>query len=178
MQKYWAENKQVQAWGFRIIKTIILGSFGLLICAFAIETVADFIKLVRNSSVVVPQCTPDCNFFVTVSLFCLLCLYQIGLLIGLIKCPKGFWLNFLLVFWGISGLMYLEDGWAYSWQPQSYSWTLLDGRSYMQYINRSLIGWMVAVIGVSQIYLPKRVRKHVIWCHSGVVGLIGLIGGG
>ena len=63
MTKYWAGNKQVQTRGFRIIKMLILGSFGILVCAYAIETVADFIKLIRDPSVLELYCTSDCDFF-------------------------------------------------------------------------------------------------------------------
>ena len=176
MQKYWTENKQVQTWGLRIIKTIILGSFGILVCAFAIETVPDFISLIRNPAVLEPYCTSDCNFSVTVGLFCLLSLYQVGLLLGLIKCPKGFGLNFLLVFWGFIGLMYLEDAWQYSWQQKTYTWTFAEGISYKDYIGRNLIFWMWSAIGVLQVYLRPPIRKYVISTHCAILGIMFLIG--
>lgn len=177
MKKYWAENQQVQKWGFLVIKTLVLGSFGIVICEIARETISDFIPLFRNPSLMVPYCTPDCNISWMVGLFGLLCVYEIGLLIGLLKCPKGFWLNFLLVFWGFLGLMYLEDAWQYSWRQKEYSWTFLEGFSYSDYIGRNLIFWAWAAIGVLQVYLPVRVRKYVIGTHAGILLLLGLFGG-
>ncbi len=121
MPRYWVENKQIQTRGFRVAKIFILGCFGMLICVFGAEALFEFVGILRNRPLVAQYCTTDCNFYLTMGLFFLLCVYDIGLLVGLIKAPKGFWLNFLLVFWGLSGLIFLQDAWQYSWQPKVYS---------------------------------------------------------
>lgn len=177
MKKYWAENKQIRRWSFLIIKTLVLGSFGLLICANINENMTGFIAILRNPSWLMSSCMGDCNFPWVLGLFGLLCAYEIGLLICLVKAPKGFWLNFLLVFWGLIGLLFLMDAWQYSWQPKEYTWTFAEGISYSGYIGRNLLFWMWCAIGVLQVYLPSRVRKYVISSHLGILLLIGLIGG-
>lgn len=177
MKKYWAENQQVQKWGLLIIKTLVLVSFGIVICEIARETIGDFIAIFRNPSLLATYCTPDCNVSWMMGLFGLLCVYEIGLSICLLKCPRGFWLTFLLVFWGLIGLMYLEDAWQYSWQPKAYTWTFIEGINYVQYIGKNLIFWMWAALGVLQVFLPVRVRKYVISFHTGIVGLLLCVGG-
>lgn len=178
MQKYWAANKQVQTWGFRIIKFIVLGSFAFVVCYVTAESLIDFLKLSYIDFRPVRFCSTDCSPFWMISLFILLVVSSVALLFAIWKAPKGFWLNFLLVFWGFFGLMYLEDGWSYSWQPKVYSWTLLDGINYTEYVNRNLLIWMWAALGVAQIYLPKRVRKYVIGAHCSILGIMMLAGVG
>ena len=176
MQKYWAENQQVQKWGLLVIKIWVLGSFGIVICEIARESISDFIPILRNPSLWLPYCTPDCNFSWIIGLFGLLCVYEISLLIGLLKAPKGFWLNFLLVFWGILGLVCLSEAWQYSWRPKIYSWSF-ETMSYMQYIIYNSFLGIWAAIGILQVYLRPGVRKYAIGLHTGISVCGFLIGG-
>ena len=169
MTKYWAENKQVQAWGLKIFKTVILASLAFAVCWVAIESLIEFIKILKGASILSPFCTADCSPFWMISLFVLLSVSIIGLLLAIWKSPKGFWFNFLLVSWGILGLMYISDAWDFSWQPSAY-YSAYPGNvpTYTDYITGDLIYWAWCVIGVGQLYLPKRIRKYVIWGHSSV----------
>ena len=170
MQKYWAENKQVQAWGLKIFKTIILASFALVVCWIAIESLIEFIKILKKASMLSAFCTAECNPFWMFTLFILLNISIIGLLLAIWRSPKGFWFNLLLVLWGFLGVMYISDAWDFSWQPSSYYSAYPDNvPTYIGYITRNLLYWGWCVMGIVQLYLPKRIRKYVIWTHSSVV---------
>ena len=113
MSKYWAENKQIQNRGFLIAKIISLGSFGILIYVAGQEQILDFIATLNVPTILLKNCTAGCNFLWTIGLFILFCIYWLVLLFVLIKPPKGFWVNFLLVFWGGVGFLFLFDAWDY-----------------------------------------------------------------
>ena len=177
MTKYWAENKQVQAWGIKIFKIVILGTLALLVLYIGIEAWIDFIKLADARFVPARYCTIDCSVFWMITLFGLLSISIIGLLLAVWTAPKGFWLNFLLVVWGFLGVMYISDAWEFSWQPGGYYGAYPDNvPTYMGYITRNLLYWIWCVVGVAQIYLPKRIRRYVMWAHCSITAIM-IVGG-
>lgn len=177
MTRYWAGNKQVQAWGLKIFKTVILANLAFIVCWIAIESLIEFIKVLNGASILSPFCTADCSPFWMITLFILLNISIIGLLLAIWKAPTGFWLNFLLVLWGFFGVVYISDAWNFSWQPSAYYSAYPDNvPSYMDYITGNLLFWAWGVLGVAQLYLPKHIRKYVIWLHSSIVSIM-LIGG-
>ena len=176
MSKYWAENKQIQNRGFLIAKIISLGSFGILIYVAGQEQILDFIATLNVPTILLKNCTAGCNFLWTIGLFILFCIYWLVLLFVLIKPPKGFWVNFLLVFWGGVGFLFLSDVWDYSWRPDLYRFTN-EQFSYSEYISRGVLIWIWCVIGILQTFLPPRARKYVVSIHMGISILIVSVGG-
>ena len=175
MQTYWAGNKKIQHWGFFIIKTVVLGSVGIVIVAVGKETWGSLIRMLWSAGSLISHCPAGCHFPWMISLLGLLCVYELGLLIGLIKSPRGFWLNFLLIFWGILGFVILYDTWQYSWQPGLYP-SGDSGFSYGKQIVGGMIVWAWSAMGAFQVFLPVNLRKYVISLHTGILGLVILSG--
>lgn len=176
MQKYWAEGPRVQAWGFKIAKILVLGSFALFILAILISELGQFVKISQDMSLRTRFCTAECSFTLTKILFASFCVYSIGLLLALLKSPKGFWLNFLFVFWGIVGLIMISEAADFSYNPLSYPCVDCH-RSYMGYIVRNVLMWLWAVLGVAQVFLPLNRRKWAVWTHTGIILLFALAKG-
>ena len=177
MQKYWAENSRVQKWGLTIFKSIILGSLAISVCYIGVVSLIDFIKLSNNHLVADSFCAGECSPFWIIFLFLLLSVSIVGVVVSVWKAPKGFWLNFLLVLCGILGVIYMEDAWAFSWQPGSYYSAYPDHvPTYMGYITRNLLYWIWCVIGVGQIYLPKRPRNYIMWTYVSISAIM-VVGG-
>ena len=177
MQKYWAEDSLVQAWGFKIAKILVLGSFALFILAILISELGQFVKISQDISLRTRFYTTECSFTLTKILFASFCVYSIGLLLlALLKPPKGFWLNFLFIFWGIAGLIMISEAADFSCKPLSYPCVDCN-RSYIGYIIKNVLVWLWAVLGVAQVFLPLKRRKWAIWVHTGISLILALVGG-
>ena len=93
------------------------------------------------------------------------CLGTLGVVVSCLKPPKGFWFCFLVIFWGIVAAVSLEDIFSYALNPAVYPYPL-RGLDYVKYILFGISVGVWGLLGVAQVYLPKRVRRYVISVHT------------
>lgn len=164
-RKEWQISPRAEAILFKCAKICIFVPSLILLIILLLSTSLDMGKYLFYHAQQMQLCGELCKTgWITLSGI-IACLGALGVVVSWLNPPEGFWFCFLVIFWGIIAGVCAEDTFSYALNPALYPYPL-DGLNYAKYILFGIGVEVWGLLGVAQVYLPKRVRGYVISVHT------------